>query len=147
MFAEDTGLFGRNLFAEYLENRTSPDGADLGMHLARLFQVLDTPPVKRQKTLDDQLAEFPYVNGQLFSEMLPIADFNREMRETLLECSALDWSRISPAVFGSLFQSIMNAKDRRAAGAHYTTETHILRLIRPLFLDDLWAEFVRFRTL
>ncbi|MBU1243784.1 class I SAM-dependent DNA methyltransferase, partial [Myxococcota bacterium] len=143
MFAEDTGLFGRNLFAEYLELRTSPDGADLGMHLASLFQVLDTDEKKRQKTLDEQLQEFPYVNGQLFSEMLPIANFNREMRETLLECCALDWSRISPAVFGSLFQSIMNAKDRRAAGAHYTTETHILRLIGPLFLDDLLAEFER----
>ena len=141
MFAEDTALFERRQFQDYLEQRTGEDGADLGMHLAQLFQILDTAPEKRPKALDEQLAAFPYVNGQLFSEILPIAAFDRTMREALLECCALDWSRISPAVFGSLFQSIMDAKARRAAGAHYTNETNILRLIRPLFLDELWSEF------
>ena len=141
MFAEDTALFERRQFQDYLEQRTSEDGTDLGMHLAQLFQVLDTPAEKRPNTLDEQLAAFPYVNGQLFSELLPIAACDRIMREALLDCCALDWSRISPAVFGSLFQSIMDAKARRAAGAHYTNETNILRLIRPLFLDALWAEF------
>ena len=141
MFAEDTALFERRQFQDYLEQRTGEDGADLGMHLAQLFQILDTPAEKRHTTLDESLAAFPYVNGQLFSEVLPIAAFDRTMREALLECCALDWSRISPAVFGSLFQSIMDAKARRAAGAHYTSETNILRLIRPLFLDELWAEF------
>ena len=141
MFAEDTALFERRQFQDYLEQRTGEDGADLGMHLAQLFQILDTPAEKRHTTLDESLAAFPYVNGQLFSEVLPITAFDRTMREALLECCALDWSRISPAVFGSLFQSIMDAKARRAAGAHYTNETNILRLIRPLFLDELWAEF------
>ena len=146
LFAEDTAIFERRQFQDLIEERTVEDGSDTGLQLAQLWQVLDTPPEKRLKTLDEQLAAFPYVNGQLFSEALPIAAFDRPMRETLLDCCALDWSRISPAVFGSLFQSIMDAKARRAVGAHYTSETHILRLIRPLFLDALWAEFHKVRN-
>lgn len=141
LFAEDTALFERRLFQDYLEQRTSEDGSDLGMHLAQLFQVLDTAPEKRPITLDEQMATFPYVNGQLFGEMLSIVSCNRAMRETLLDCCALDWSRISPAVFGSLFQSIMDTTARRNLGAHYTGETNILKLIGPLFLDELWTEF------
>ena len=96
-----------------------------------------------RKTLDEQLAAFPYVNGKLFEEMLPIASFNPAMREALLDCCALDWSAISPAIFGALFQSIMDDKARRNLGAHYTSEENILKLIQPLFLDDLRAEFKR----
>ncbi|MBW6511636.1 MAG: hypothetical protein K0A93_05890 [Desulfuromonadaceae bacterium] len=140
-FAEDTALFERCAFQDYLEQRTHEDGSDLGMHLAQLFQVLDTPPEKRPKTLDEQLAAFPYVNGQLFAETLPIAACDRKMREALLDCCALDWSRISPAIFGSLFQSIMDTKARRNLGAHYTSESNILKLIGPLFLDELKTEF------
>jgi len=141
LFAEDTALFERRLFQDYLEQRTNDDGSDLGMHLAQLFQVLDTAPEKRPTTLDEQMATFPYVNGQLFTEVLPIAACDRAMRETLLDCCALDWSRISPAIFGSLFQSIMDTTARRNLGAHYTGETNILKLIGPLFLDELWTEF------
>ncbi|MDD2364605.1 MAG: hypothetical protein PHN84_00430 [Desulfuromonadaceae bacterium] len=141
MFAEDTALFERCQFQDYLEQRTAEDGSDLGMHLAKLFQVLDTAPERRSAALDEQLAAFPYVNGQLFSETLPISDCTRQMREALLDCCALDWSRISPAIFGSLFQSIMDTTARRNLGAHYTSETNILKLIHPLFLDELWAEF------
>lgn len=141
MFAEDTALFERCQFQDYLDQRTAEDGCDLGMHLAKLFQVLDTAPERRSAALDEQLAAFPYVNGQLFSETLPISDCTRQMREALLDCCALDWSRISPAIFGSLFQSIMDTTARRNLGAHYTSETNILKLIHPLFLDELWAEF------
>lgn len=141
LYAEDTALFERRAFQDYLEQRTAEDGSDLGMHLAQLFQVLDTAPEKRLKTLDEQLAAFPYVNGQLFSEVHLITACDRAMRETLLDCCSLDWSRISPAIFGSLFQSIMDEKERRNLGAHYTSETNILKLIHPLFLDELWAEF------
>jgi len=146
LFADDTALFERQQFRDYLDQRTAEDGSDLGMHLAQYFQVLDTPQNRRLKTLDDQLAALPFVNGHLFAETLPIASFNSTMREALLECCALDWSRISPAVFGSLFQSIMDAKARRNLGAHYTSETNILKLIRSLFLDDLWAEFNRIKA-
>jgi hypothetical protein len=141
LFAEDTGIFDPNAFTEYLENQTRPDGSDLGMNLARLFQVLDTPPEKRQKNLDERLLGMPYVNGGLFSETLPLADMNAGMRDALMRCTCFDWSRISPAVFGSLFQTIMQPVERRQIGAHYTSERDILKLVHALFLDDLRAEF------
>jgi type I restriction-modification system DNA methylase subunit len=141
LFAEDTGIFERQQFQEYIEQRTSEDGSDLAHHLSTLFQVLNTPREKRLKNLDEQLAAFPYVNGKLFEEMLPTASFDTAMRQALLDCCALDWSRISPAIFGSLFQSIMDKKARRNLGAHYTSEHNILKLIKPLFLDALWEEF------
>ena len=141
LFAEDTGIFERESFHLFIENRTAPDGSDLGEKLARLFEVLDTPVEKRQKNLEETLAAFPYVNGDLFREHLRFADFNRDMRNALLGCTRKDWSRISPAIFGSLFQSIMDDKERRQIGAHYTSERDILKVIQSLFLDDLRAEF------
>ncbi|HWU77665.1 MAG TPA: DNA methyltransferase [Rhodanobacter sp.] len=143
LFADDTGIFPRHTFHELLSQRTSIDGADIGQWLAQLFQVLDTAPARRQKTLDAQLAEFPYVNGKLFAEPLPLAAFDANMRALLLQASALDWSRISPAIFGSMFQSVMDSKARRNLGAHYTSEKNILKLIGPLFLDELSAELER----
>jgi len=141
LFAEDTGIFERESFRLYLENRTAADGSDLGLHLARLFEVLNTAPEKRQKNLDEALAVFPYVNGDLFNEHLGFADFNSDMRNALLACTRKDWSRISPAIFGSLFQSIMQPKARRQIGGHYTSEPNILKVVRSLFLDELRAEF------
>jgi hypothetical protein len=142
LFAEDTGIFQpANAFRMWIEERTAQDGSDLGPQLARLFQALNKPENERSKNLDEQIAAFPYVNGKLFEEMLPIADFDLAMREALLDCCALDWSSISPAIFGALFQSIMDAKARRNLGAHYTSEENILKLIQPLFLDELHAEF------
>lgn len=145
LFAEDTSIFYPRHFGDYLTDRTAEDGSDLGMHLATLFEVLNTPEDRRQTALDEQLRDFPYVNGRLFEERLPMAAFNRRMRDTLLDCATLDWSRISPAIFGSLFQSIMDETARRNIGAHYTTETNILKALRPLFLDSLQAEFERIR--
>ena len=146
LFAEDTGIFERQQFQDYIEERTGEDGADLAHHLGTLFHVLNTPDDKRLNNLDEQLAAFPFVNGKLFAELLPPAGFDRTMRQALLDCCALDWSRISPAIFGSLFQSIMDKKARRNLGAHYTSETNILKLIKPLFLDALWEEFERIKT-
>ena len=146
LFGDDTGIFPRHAFHEFIAQRTNIDGADLGPQLAQLFQVLNTPPQKRQTTLDTQLTEFPYVNGRLFDELLPMAAFDSTMRTLLLDASTLDWSRISPAIFGSMFQSVMDAKARRNLGAHYTSEKNILKLIGPLFLDDLKAELERIGT-
>ncbi|MFZ4789768.1 MAG: class I SAM-dependent DNA methyltransferase [Candidatus Competibacteraceae bacterium] len=143
LFADDTAIFERQQFRDYLEARTGEEGSDLGPQLAQLFQVLNTPPEQRFRTLDEPLAAFPYINGRLFAEPLPLAAFNRALRELLLDASALDWSRISPAIFGSLFQSILDPAARRHLGAHYTTETNILKALRPLLLDRLWAEFER----
>ena len=146
LFADDTGIFARHAFHELITQRTSLDGADLGQWLAQLFQTLNTDTDKRQKTLDAQLGEFPYVNGKLFAEPLPLAAFDAKMRGLLVDASTLDWSRISPAIFGSMFQSVMDAKARRNLGAHYTSEKNILKLIGPLFLDDLKAELDRIGT-
>jgi hypothetical protein len=142
LFADDTGIFQpAQALRTYIEERTREDGSDLGPLLAQLFQVLNTPEGRRGKVLDDQLAAFPYVNGKLFEEAIPIADFDSAMREALLDACALDWAAISPAIFGALFQSIMDRQARRNLGAHYTSEENILKLIKPLFLDALWAEF------
>ena len=141
LFAEDTGIFQKRQFQDYLEQHTTEDGSDLAHHLATLFYVFNTPEDQRLKNLDEDLAAFPYVNGKLFAETLPPAGFDAAMRTALLSACMLDWSRISPAIFGSLFQSIMDATARRNLGAHYTSEENILKLIKPLFLDALWAEF------
>ena len=141
LFAEDTTIFNKQQFQDFLEQRTNEDGSDLAAKLQELFQVLNTAKQNRFKNLDEQLADFPYVNGKLFEEILPMASFDKKMREALLDCCYIDWSKISPAIFGSMFQSVMNPTERRNLGAHYTSETNILKLIKPLFLDDLWKEF------
>ena len=141
LFAEDTTIFDKQQLQDFIENRTAEDGSDLASRLQELFQVLNTPKEKRFKNLDEQLNDFPYVNGKLFEEILPMASFDSKMRRALLDCCYIDWSKISPAIFGSMFQSVMNPKERRNLGAHYTSESNILKLIKPLFLDELWAEF------
>ncbi|GJQ53527.1 MAG: methylase [Rhodocyclaceae bacterium] len=146
LFAEDTTLFEpKGAFREYIESATREDGSDLGMHLSAVFEALNTPEDRRQKTLDERLNAFPYVNGRLFEERLPPAAFDAAMRAALLDCCALDWGRISPAIFGALFQSVMDERLRRNLGAHYTSEANILKLIKPLFLDELRAEFAAAR--
>ena len=124
-----------------MQNRTQKDGSDLGGWLAQLFQVLNTPEDHRSTTLDEDLNRFPYINGDLFRDPLLIPSFNSEMRQRLIDACTFDWSSISPAIFGSLFQSVMDKDERRAQGAHYTTEKNILKVIEPLFLDALRAEF------
>lgn len=141
LFAEDTTIFEKQQFQDYIEHRTAEDGSDLASKIQELFQVLNTAKDKRFKNLDEQLNDFPYVNGKLFEEILPMASFDSKMRQALLDCCYIDWSKISPAIFGSMFQSVMNPKERRNLGAHYTSESNILKLIKPLFLDELWAEF------
>lgn len=145
LFAEDTTIFNKQQFQDYITHRTHEDGSDLAPKLQELFQVLDTANSKRFKNIDEDLDAFPYVNGKLFQEILPMASFDTKMRTALLECCYLDWSKISPAIFGSMFQSVMNPKERRNLGAHYTSETNILKLIKPLFLDELWAEFEKWK--
>ena len=141
LFADDTGIFQpKDIFLQLVENDTRPDGSDVGRVLNDLFDVLDTPEDKRQSTLQAELNAFPYVNGRLFAGRLRTPHFTAAMREHLLDAAKHDWSGVSPAIFGSLFQSVMDAKERRAKGAHYTTEANILKVIGPLFLDDLKAE-------
>lgn len=141
LFADDTGIFQpKDIFLQLVENDTKPDGSDVGRVLNDLFDVLDTPENRRQSTLQAELNAFPYVNGRLFAERVRTPHFTQTMRDHLLDAARHDWSGVSPAIFGSLFQSVMDAKERRAKGAHYTTEVNILKVIGPLFLDDLKDE-------
>lgn len=147
LFADDTGIFQpKDIFQDYVTRKTSDDGSDTGPKLAKLFEVLNTPLERRSKKLDEDLAEFPYINGDLFAERLAMPDFDRGMRRLLLDACDFHWYAVSPAIFGSLFQSVMDKKKRRAEGAHYTTEGNILKVIHPLFLDDLHMEFERIKA-
>ncbi len=140
LFAEDTAIFEKNAFQEFLETQTRPDGADVGTRLAEWFSVLDQAPAERQRHLPDYLAQLPYVNGALFTEYFPFPSFDAALRERLIRCTYFDWSRISPAIFGSLFQSVTDPVKRRNLGAHYTSEANILKVIQGLFLDELRQE-------
>lgn len=148
LFADDTGIFGLNgMFRRYVE-ATNHEGRDTGPSLAALFDVLDTAESERTKHLDELLASFAYINGTLFSERTRIPSFDRDMCSLLVKCAELDWSGISPAIFGAMFQGVLEAHtpdetrqaSRRELGAHYTSERNILRVINPLFMDDLRAE-------
>jgi hypothetical protein len=134
-FADDTGIFPRDQFSWLIEAHAREDGRDLGALLAQIFQILNTPSNRRMKTLDAELSLLPYVNGGLFAETLPLPSFNQEMTTKFIKCCHFDWSRVSPAIFGSLFQSVMDAQARRNLGAHYTSEKNIMKTIHGLFLD------------
>jgi hypothetical protein len=141
LFAENTGIFTKQQFYDWIMNHSSEDGKNLGQQLNLLFQTLNTPQEQRMKILDEELNAFPYINGDLFAENLFVAIFNRKMRQQLINCCNFDWGGISPAIFGSLFQSVMSPDRRRNLGAHYTSEKNILKAVRGLFLDEWQQEF------
>ena len=145
MFADSTGIFPQRNFHWWVAGSRS-EKSDLSARLSQLFQVLDMPPDVRatKPLLSAELKAFRYINGKLFHEKLPFADFDVKMRDLLKDCTEFDWSKISPAIFGSMFQGVMDKEDkekRRDIGAHYTSEENILKLINPLFMDELWKEF------
>lgn len=143
LFAEDTGIFKKDIFQHFFQKHTAENGEDLGEKLLELFKILDTPEHLRPKTTPQYFRDFPYVNGSLFKKPLAIPPpFNLTIKLILFNCSkGFDWSVISPAIFGSLFQYAMKKDERRTLGAHYTSEKNIKRLIDPLFMTDLWAQF------
>ena len=143
MFADDTGIFERHLFMSYLTGHTNKNGEDLGSRLDVLFQMLNTAPARRQKNTPPHLMEFPHVNGDLFDGMVEVAMFNEKTRDEIMEACRFDWSEISPDIFGALFQTVRDAQSRRESGEHYTSEANIMKIIRPLFLDDLRAALVK----
>lgn len=147
LFADDTGIFPADSFTNYIEN-SCEDGSDLSSRLAQLFDILNTSDEARKKRrlLSPSLLQFRYINGGLFELPLPFADFNADMRRILLDCCGFDWNKISPAIFGAMFQGVMDKKQRRELGAHYTSEENILKLINPLFMNDLWSEFERIKA-
>lgn len=141
LFADDTGIFEKGLFRNYIEKRINQDGSDLGIHLGQIFYMLNTPREKRQTTTDEHMMKFPYINGGIFAENLSPVSLDVTAYLKLLKCCEFDWSGISASIFGSLFQGVMDEKSRRQLGAHYTSELNILKVIHPLFLDELYIEF------
>lgn len=141
LFADDSGIFEQGAFERYLRRRTNLDGSDTGPRLIKLFETLAQPPHQRSSNLDEELAAFPYVNGGLFKELIPTPDFDQNARFALVMACTLDWGDVSPAIFGAMFQGVMDEDERHDLGAHYTSEENILRVIKPLFLDALYADF------
>ena len=151
-FADDTAIFGNNnIFLRLLE-QLRPDGANTGAKLNELFDTLNTPIKQRSPLLDETLQAFAYINGHLFEQRTRIPAFNSTLHALLLQCARYDWASISPAIFGSMFQSVLEKHEpdqnpatphrasRRELGAHYTSERNILRAINPLFMDGLRAQ-------
>jgi hypothetical protein len=145
-FADDTGIFQKDQFGDWMETRTREDGSDLGQSIAEVFRTLNTSPERRQRNLPDELAAFPYVNGELFAETIEVPYFDAASRAILLHAARFNWGSVSPAIFGSLFQSVMAANERRMLGAHYTSEKNILKTIHGLFLDKLHEDFESAKT-
>lgn len=143
MFGDDADLWKRDLFQTFIESRTSADGSDLGAQLHHLFENLNTPERRRDRRLDEAIAAFPYVNGGVFDGTGRVHSFDAAMRDALLKACKFDWSRISPAVFGSLFQTVKSKAARHSDGEHYTSEQNILKTVGPLFADDLRARISR----
>ena len=139
-FAEDTKIFADNQFSDAIASHTSDDGSDLADYLKRLFTVLNQAESERPG-LPDYLSSFPYVNGGLFKDDIQIPAFSRKSRKILVECGAeLDWSDINPDIFGSMFQAVVHTEQRSNMGQHYTSVPNIMKVIEPLFLNDLYEE-------
>ena len=140
-FAEDTGIFERNQFKDYVERKTESDPYILGDILHGLFNRLNTKTPN--KNIDYELKKFQYIDGRLFE--LDNTDkaypCNQEIRDALLAAAGFDWSKVSPSVFGSMFESVMDSIERQESGSHYTTTENVLKVLEPLFLDDLWNEY------
>ncbi|MGR3178706.1 MAG: class I SAM-dependent DNA methyltransferase [Candidatus Anammoxibacter sp.] len=139
-FAEDTHIFKDNQFTNAIDSHTQPDGSDLHTYLDTLFEVLNTPE-KDRKNLPKYLNEFPYVNGGLFNKRLKAPHFTRGSRQAILNSGDQDWSAINPDIFGSMFQAVIAVDQRGSLGQHYTSVPNIMKVIEPLFLNDLYEEF------
>ena len=140
-FAEDTEIFPKGAFTQAIDSYTQNDGSDLADFLTRLFSVLNTPEKLRSKDLPDFLQQFPYVNGGLFRDAMPLPIFSTRSRNAIVKSGELDWAAINPDIFGSMIQNVVTAEDRGDLGIHYTSVPNIMKVIQPLFLDELYKEF------
>jgi hypothetical protein len=143
LFAEDTNIFEVNIFTNYLATHSNEDGSDLGQRLEDLFVKLNT---KETVNYSKSLERFPYVNGGLFDSKIFIPNFSRKSRTIILEAGQLDWGAINPDIFGSMVQAIADPEERSDFGVHYTSVTNILKVIKPLFLDELYESFNSFKS-
>ena len=138
-FAEDSNIFTQGIFTSSIQNHTKVDGSDLDNYLERLFEILNTE--NRAKNTPAYLDKFPYVNGGLFRDNFPIPPFTAKARKILIEVGTLNWSEINPDIFGSMVQAVIDPEQRAGLGMHYTSVPNIMKVINPLFLDELYAEF------
>ena len=139
-FAEDTEIFKDKQFTSAI-SKSNEDGSDLSSLISRLFKVLNQSSEDRETDLPHYLADFPYVNGGLFKDDIQVPKFTRKSRRILIECGAeLDWSDINPDIFGSMFQAVVHTEQRSTMGQHYTSVPNIMKVIEPLFLNDLYEE-------
>jgi len=136
-FAEDTGIFEDDQFTNALASHTHSDGSDLQAYLQKLFTVLS---VEQRSEYPQFLQDFPYVNGGLFAEEYPVPVFTAKSRKIILECGALNWKAINPDIFGSMIQAVVHNDQRGSMGMHYTSVVNIMKVIEPLFLNDLYEE-------
>lgn len=140
-FAEDTGIFAENLFTNFIKQFTKEDGSDLGEMLGQAFQVMNVPDKERSEELTKEINQFPYVNGGLFASDIPIPKMGYKARKIIIESGDLDWKDINPDIFGSMIQAVVNPDVRAKEGMHYTSVPNIMKVINPLFMDDLRAEY------
>jgi len=140
-FAEDTNIFPDNLFTASLSSHTQMDGSDLDAYLQRLFTIFNTPNNKREPNTPAYLNAFPYVNGGLFALHVKLPAFTTRSRSLMLEIGQLKWSQINPDIFGSMIQAVVTPEHRGGLGMHYTSVPNIMKVIEPLFLDELYQEF------
>ncbi len=138
-FAEDTGIFEGNLFTDSIQRFTKPDGSDLSQYLDESFNVMDLS--LRPQHIPSIVKQFPYVNGGLFSKHIQIPRMGQKARRIIIECGELDWKDINPDIFGSMIQAVVNPEERASQGMHYTSVPNIMKVINPLFMDDLLGEY------
>jgi hypothetical protein len=139
-FAEDTGILKENQFTNAISSVTNTDGSDLNTFLDKLFEVMNTPPKSHSK-LPSYLNAFPYVNGGLFRHKHHAPVFTRRSRQAIIDSGELDWSKINPDIFGSMIQAVVTPEQRGGLGLHYTSVPNIMKVIEPLFLNNLYEEF------
>lgn len=143
-FAEDTEIFTKDLFSHSIKNHTQTDGSDLADYLDKLFEVMNLPPNdKARLALPDYLQKFPYVNGGLFAKPIKSPNFTRRSRQALLDSGSENWSKINPDIFGSMIQAVITPEHRGGLGMHYTSVPNIMKLIEPLFLNELYEEYLK----
>lgn len=138
-FAEDTGIFEENLFSASIQQYTKPDGSDLSEYLDAAFNIMDCD-LRNSDTLSI-IKQFPYVNGGLFAKHIQIPKMGAKARKIIIECGELDWKDINPDIFGSMIQAVVNPEERANQGMHYTSVPNIMKVINPLFLDELREEY------
>lgn len=140
-FAEDTNIFEANLFTNSIDSHTQKDGSDVHTYLNTLFDVLNLPEGAERNKLPEHLKVFPYVNGGLFADNIQCPEFSKRSRQILIDSGELDWQGINPDIFGSMFQAVIAVDQRGTLGQHYTSVPNIMKVIQPLFLDELYEAY------